>query len=366
VSRPADRASRRSGWGGRALLVLVLVAALGWLAPRCLRAPTPDHLAAALTALEAEAAIGGTSDRAWRRGLARVARGAADPCTLARSEWSAPLRGSGWDWQVRPDLGPYAPDAPWVPWEPAPAEPPAPTEEPNWRVLWRGCDTTCDEAVGEGVHVRADPGGARRIVLRSTPPEVAGTTRSSLVASTADRVGPMLLEASIRLDEQLRAEPNPWESGWLFWRLAEDRSKRALQADPDSLCGGRHGLYLALKTNGWELGKFGPGYSAGLPGAPGSGGCQRFLATGRSPRAEPGRTQRVCVLAVDDAVAAWIDGELLVGEGGAWSDRDDPEPAAAGRPQGERRYDAGAVGLYLEDASVSFTDVALFGRTVSD
>lgn len=65
--------------------------------------------------------------------------------------------------------------------------------------------------------------------------------------------------------EQLRAgsAPNPWETAWLVWDYLDNE----------------HFSYLAIKTNGWELGKRDPAYSGG----------QRFLATGDAPATAAGQ-----------------------------------------------------------------------------
>ena len=337
--------------------LLLLAAAL--VAPR-LHCPAEDPPLPGSPALHAlaDAANRGSLARrlAWRRGTRRVERGRATPCELVRPDgpWRAPLTDVGWSTLLDDAFTAYEPDAPWNPTEPV----------GPWTTLWRGCAGPCDEELGEGVRVGPSTGPdddpLRVLSLRPSPPEHPQMTRSTFVATTEVAAGALLLEASLRTDSQLRDVPNPWETAWLFWRLAEDGDDRAKAADPSSLCGGRHGLYLALKTNGWELGKFGPGYSQGLTGDPAAGGCQRFLASGEAPAAVPGQWQQVCVLAVDGHFAAWVDGEPLVGAG-SWLDRDD-RGSRGDRPEGEGLYVSGGVGLYTEDAAVSFADVRLFAQ----
>ena len=334
---------------------MLLIAAF-LLAPdlRCSPPPAPGSTTPALDALVDAAEPGSLAERfAWWRGSRRLRRGHATPCELVRADgpWRAPLTAAGWQALLRDDFTTYPPDTPWKPNE----------QIGPWKTLWRGCAGPCDDELGEGVRVvPATATTAATLSLRPTPPQHAEMTRSTFVTTAEVAAGPLLLEASLRTDAQLRDGPNPWESAWLFWRLAKDDSAPAKAADPAGLCGGRHGLYLALKTNGWELGKFGPGYAKGLAADPSAGGCQRFLASGESPRAVPGQWQRVCVLAVDDQFSAWVDSELLTGAG-VWQDRDDRD-TRDGRPEGEGRYASGGVGLYTEDAAVSFTDLHLFGR----
>ncbi len=336
----------------RALLlgvVVVALTALLLLGPDCRTEPLPDHAEQLVDALADRADRGSLARRtAWWKGTRRLRRGRATPCELAASDgpWRDSLSRAGWRPLLEDDFGDHED----VPWEPGVGVPDP--DEPDWLPLWRGCAGPCGEAEG----IRPTGEG---LSLRPAPPDHDGVTRSTFVASAAE-TGPMLLSASLRTDAQLRDEPNPWETAWLFWRLGATDDDRSRAADPAGLCSQRRGLYLALKTNGWELGKFGPGYSSGLAADPQAGGCQRFMASGDSPKARPGRWQRVCVLALEDRVAAWVDGELLVGAG-TWRDRDD-RLERGGRPEGEPVHLSGGVGLYTEDAAVSFTDVVLFGE----
>lgn len=124
----------------------------------------------------------------------------------------------------------------------------------------------------------------------------------------------------MRTDTQLRTgtAPNPWESAWLLWHYTDDL----------------HFYALALKPNGWELSKEDPAY----PGA------QRYLATGSSPAFPIGSTARVRVRQSGATIRVDVDGRPLV----TYTDR-------------ERPYGAGSVGLYTEDAAVTFSRVRMFG-----
>jgi Domain of Unknown Function (DUF1080) len=122
------------------------------------------------------------------------------------------------------------------------------------------------------------------------------------------------LRVEMRTLEQLRVgtEPNPWEVAWLVWRFDDSE----------------HFYYLALKPNGWELGKRDPGYPGG----------QRFLATANSPSFRVGESWNdVRVHAVGSRFTVWVDGEKL-------SDFEDHE----------RPYKSGHIGMYTEDALVQF------------
>jgi hypothetical protein len=120
----------------------------------------------------------------------------------------------------------------------------------------------------------------------------------------------------MRTVEQLRAvDPNPWEVAWFVWSFK------------DSV----HFYYMALKPNGWELGKADPSY----PGA------QRFLATGSS-RFPIGVWHNLRVRQVGNVATIWANGERLI----RYQDV-------------ERPYLKGRIGLYNEDASVQFRRVVV-------
>lgn len=130
--------------------------------------------------------------------------------------------------------------------------------------------------------------------------------------------------ALMRTDRQLRTgtAPNPWESAWLLWHHTDDL----------------HFYALALKPNGWELSKEDPAY----PGA------QRYLATGSRPAFPIGSTARVRVRQSGATIRVDVDGRPLV----TFTDR-------------ERPYRSGAIGLYTEDAAVTFSRVRMFGAPLS-
>lgn len=142
-------------------------------------------------------------------------------------------------------------------------------------------------------------------------------THSSLVLGPSF-AAPLTLTADARTIAQLRtgSAPNAWEVAWVVWNYADNV----------------HFYYLALKTNGWELGKADPAY----PGA------QRFLATGSSPSFAVGTTHAVKIVQDQNVLEAYVDGALLT----TFTDA-------------ERPYLSGRIGLYNEDANVSFADVAV-------
>ena len=178
-----------------------------------------------------------------------------------------------------------------------------------WRLEYHGYGTVSS---GRDT-VRLAPASARE----------PGVTHGSLVTSRRT-YRDVDVTALMRTDRQLRtgSAPNPWESAWLLWHHTDDL----------------HFYALALKPNGWELSKEDPAY----PGA------QRYLATGSTPRFPIGSTARVRVRQQGATIRVEVDGRHLV----TYTDR-------------ERPYRAGSIGLYTEDAAVTFTRVRQFGRPLS-
>jgi hypothetical protein len=127
----------------------------------------------------------------------------------------------------------------------------------------------------------------------------------------------LTVEIRVRTNYQLRQpHPNPWEVGWILWHYVDDQ----------------HFYYIALKPNGWELGKADPSYP----------GQQRYLGTEARPAFPPARWYAVRVQQRGDAIQVSVDGHLLV----RFVDT-------------QRPYLSGRVGLYVEDASATFQPVTL-------
>jgi hypothetical protein len=179
------------------------------------------------------------------------------------------------------------------------------TSHGAWRAVFNGYGTTSIEQDGSRV-------------LSESPraSSSAGETHASLVLSNAS-FGDADVTVRLRPVEQLRAtSPNPWEVGWLLWRLTD----------------GSHFYYFLPKPNGWELGKEDPAYP----------GSQRFLATGSSPTFALGTWCQVRVRHVGTTMTVWVNGIHLT----TFTDN-------------ERPYYSGALGLYNEDAHVHFDDVTV-------
>ena len=129
-----------------------------------------------------------------------------------------------------------------------------------------------------------------------------------------------VLKLDVRTIRQLRenSPPNPWEVAWVVFRYSDDE----------------HFYYLALKTNGWELGKRDPAYPGG----------QRFLGTGSVPQSPAGQWSRVSIIMQAELLSVQIDGIRVVTTADL-----------------ERPLLTGAIGMYTEDAEVQFDDISFTG-----
>ena len=173
----------------------------------------------------------------------------------------------------------------------------------QWRLVFSG--------YGQADHRGHGPVGT--VTLAPAPPARAGETHASL-AVTEQRYGDLVAAVRVRTDRQLRAgRPNPWEVGWVLWHYR----------DPE------HFYAVVLKPTGWELTKQHPSFP----------GNQQFLATGDQPRFPVGRWHTVRISQIGQEITVSADGAVLT----RLTDRD---PGA---------YRDGALGLYCEDAEVSFT-----------
>jgi len=158
--------------------------------------------------------------------------------------------------------------------------------------------------------------GSNVLSLTPAASRSPGETHAALVR-TAQSFGDLDLTVRLRTVEQLRSgTPNPWEVGWVLWHYGDNT----------------HFYYVALKPNGWELGKEDPAY----PGA------QRFLATGSNPTFPVGRWSTVRIRQVSNAITVWVNGAPVV----SFTDTQGP-------------YLSGSLGLYNEDSQVRFDGVTV-------
>ena len=169
---------------------------------------------------------------------------------------------------------------------------------------------------GYGRVVQTARSGVTRITLTPARPASPADTHAALMLSRRSWRD-LTAEIRVRTSRQLRRpRPNPWEVGWILWDYLSHQ----------------HFYYIALKPNGWELGKKGSGYP----------GSQRFLATGTHPAFPTGRWYTVTVQQRGDVITVAVDGHRLV----RFTDNENP-------------YKRGRIGLYTEDASAAFQPLAI-------
>ena len=156
--------------------------------------------------------------------------------------------------------------------------------------------------------------GAASITLQPARSTSPWRTHAALVLSSRPW-NDVLVEVRLRTNRQLRLpHPNPWEVAWLLW-------------DYGSNC---RFYYVALKPNGWEIGKEEPPRPC----------HQRFLATGSTPAFPIGRRYVLRVRQRGELTEVYVDGRLLA----RVSDR-------------HGAYLSGRIGLYSEDSSATFRPV---------
>lgn len=155
------------------------------------------------------------------------------------------------------------------------------------------------------------------MTLSPAAPTTASETHAALVVGPSYG-GAYTYSVDVITDRQLRVNgaPNPWEVAWVVWNYTDND----------------HFYYLALKPNGWELGKRDPAYPGG----------QRFLATGAGSYGVGAWRNVVITTGAKDEVTVSVNGAQLV----RFTDR-------------ERPYSSGRIGVYTEDAAVRATNVAV-------
>ncbi len=151
--------------------------------------------------------------------------------------------------------------------------------------------------------------------LRPTAAQQPENTHSALFVTRKTHSGDVDFKGRVRTVRQLRvgSPPNPWESAWLVWHYQ----------------GPHHFYYLAVKPNGWELGKADPEYV----------GQQRFLDSGET----------------EFPIGAWHDFEIEQ-RGDTVTVRLNGTQITKFRDR-ERPYFSGKVGIYAEDSEIQLTDV---------
>ncbi|WP_442753319.1 hypothetical protein ACNHKD_09900 [Methylocystis sp. JAN1] len=155
-------------------------------------------------------------------------------------------------------------------------------------------------------------GREKMLVLSAMAPTQPSETHAALALFSQIYSSKIVFSGCVATLRQLRqgGKPNSWESAWIVWNYQDNE----------------HFYYLALKPDGWELGKRDPAYEGG----------QRFMATGS--RAFPvGAWTTFTVSQRGNHIAASANGHELV------SVTDTLPPI----------YASGQIGLYTEDAVVA-------------
>jgi hypothetical protein len=169
---------------------------------------------------------------------------------------------------------------------------------------------------GVSLQDRAHAEGVSRVVVISPKAaEHADATHAALLITTQSYSGHITFEGRVQTVRQIRigSEPNPWECAWLVWNYTDNE----------------HFYYIALKPNGWELGKRDPAYPGG----------QRFLASGEDPF--PIGAWHSFAISQDNArIVIRLNGV----EVGSFTDA-------------ERPYPEGRLGLYSEDAEILLDNI---------
>lgn len=171
----------------------------------------------------------------------------------------------------------------------------------NWRVVFTG-------------YGKVSGDGSGRLVMAPKASTSPDETHAVLVVSNMASVKDCeVVAARVATNSQLRvgSAANPWETAWLVWDYVDNE----------------HFSYVALKTNGWEVGRRDPAYPGG----------QRFVATGGSPAFAVGTAATVKVTSVGEGNVLNVNGN---------------DVASFAMPDATERV--GAVGMYTEDAKVSW------------
>ncbi len=139
-------------------------------------------------------------------------------------------------------------------------------------------------------------------------------THAALALSNTSFAGDITFRGRVKTVQQLRSgsPPNPWECAWIVWNYQPGRF-----------------YYVAIKPNGWEIGKRDPAYR----------GHQRFLKTGETSY----------------LIGIWYDFEITQKQNEITVRIDDVEVAAI--RDMVRPYMSGKFGFYTEDAEIQIGDI---------
>lgn len=154
----------------------------------------------------------------------------------------------------------------------------------------------------------------RVLVLSPAVATHPNETHAALVLSNTSYSGDITFRGRVQTVRQLRAgsPPNPWECVWIVWNYQ-----------------GNHFYYVALKTNGWEIGKYDRAVKR----------QQKFLRTGTTTY-ELGVWHEFEISQKENEITVRIDGADIA------AFRDEVHP-----------YTSGKLGFYTEDAEVQIDDI---------
>jgi len=155
----------------------------------------------------------------------------------------------------------------------------------------------------------------RILVLSPKAAARANETHAALIISNASFSGDFTFRGRVRTVKQLRtgSDPNPWECAWVVWNYYRG-----------------HFYYLALKPNGWEIGK----HDRSLTNQ------QAFLKTGKT----------------EFAIGTWHEFEIAQRQNEIRVAIDGVETAAF--EDATQPYTSGKLGFYTEDAEIQIGDIS--------
>jgi hypothetical protein len=180
----------------------------------------------------------------------------------------------------------------------------------KWYGVWDG---------GSAFGVKRDQeDSSNNIFYEETASVTAKSETESALVLTTQEFEDFKLSVDVRTDKQTRqnSAPNLWEVGWVIWKWNDNNNF----------------YYFLLRTDGAEAGK----YDGGVNPVD-----QRILKTSSSFKASIGEWMHWDIIAKGNHITVIVDGTTVF-------DFDDTSS-----------FDSGTIGLYSEDAEVSFDNVTI-------
>jgi hypothetical protein len=159
---------------------------------------------------------------------------------------------------------------------------------------------------------------SNNVFYEKTRAATAKSQTESALALTTHKFKDFKLSVDVRTDKQTRQNsmPNSWEVGWIIWKWNDNT----------------HFYYFLVKTTGAEVGK----YDGGVNPID-----QKILKTSSSPKTSIGQWMHWDIVVKGNHITVIVDGTRVF----------DFENASS--------FDTGTIGLYTEDAAVSFDNVVI-------